>query len=63
MVDTADEILKPSGCLVVKTFHGKGFESLRSSLRERFAKVMVRKPSASRSHSSEIYLVAKGFGV
>ena len=37
--------------------------SLRGLMRERFARVTVRKPEASRDRSSEIYLVAKGFGV
>ena len=63
VVEVVDEVLKPGGSVLVKTFHGRGFETLRQALRERFSKVMVRKPSASRSRSAEIYLVGKGFGV
>ena len=63
VVEVVDEVLKPDGAVVVKAFHGRGFEPLRQALRERFSKVMVRKPSASRSRSAEIYLVGKGFGV
>ena len=59
----AEEFLAPQGNLLVKTFHGRGFELLRGLMRERFARVTVRKPEASRDRSSEIYLVAKGFGV
>ena len=62
-ISVAEEFLAPQGSVVVKTFHGRGFELLRKLLRERFGKVVVRKPTASRDRSSEIYLVAKGFGV
>ena len=62
-VEMAEEFLAPQGNLLVKTFHGRGFELLRGLMRERFARVSVRKPEASRDRSSEIYLVAKGFGV
>lgn len=63
VVNVVDEVLKPAGAVVVKAFHGRGFELLRQALRQRFSKVAVRKPSASRSRSAEIYLVGKGFGV
>ena len=63
VVDVVDEVLKPGGSVVAKAFHGRGFETLRQALRERFSKVAVRKPSASRSRSAEIYLVGKGYGV
>ena len=63
VIEVVDEVLKPGGSVLVKAFHGRGFEALRQALRERFSKVMVRKPSASRSRSAEIYLVGKGFGV
>ena len=59
----ADRFLADNGKLVAKTFHGRGFEDLRARLRERFSRVMVRKPGASKDRSSEVYLVAKGFGV
>jgi 23S rRNA (uridine2552-2'-O)-methyltransferase len=49
--------LKPQGNFLVKTFHGDG---LVNSLRRTFREVVTRKPDASRSRSSEVYLLAKG---
>lgn len=55
------EHLKPGGSLVVKTFQGEGFDNYLRTLRERFARVVTRKPKSSRSESREVFLVAKGF--
>ena len=55
--------LQPGGDLVVKAFQGEGFMALRRAMEERFAKVYVRKPQASRDRSREVYLVAKGLKV
>lgn len=52
--------LKPHGNLLVKAFQGAAFDSLLKQLRARFGAVAVRKPDASRSRSSEVYLVGKG---
>lgn len=52
--------LKPQGNLLVKAFQGAAFDSLLKQLRARFGAVAVRKPDASRSRSSEVYLVGKG---
>ncbi len=52
--------LKPKGNFLVKAFQGVGFEAFLKMLRSRFAAVAVRKPDASRSRSSEVYLVGKG---
>jgi 23S rRNA (uridine2552-2'-O)-methyltransferase len=52
--------LQPGGDLVVKAFQGEGFMALRRAMEERFAKVYVRKPQASRDRSREVYVVAKG---
>jgi 23S rRNA (uridine2552-2'-O)-methyltransferase len=52
--------LKPQGNFLVKTFHGAGFDDLVSALRRSFLQVHTRKPEASRSRSSEIYLLGKG---
>ena len=62
-LDLAGEVLKPGGGLVVKTFQGQGFDSYLKALRGVFAKVSSRKPRSSRSHSRELYLVAKGFAL
>lgn len=60
-VDLADQVLKPNGSLLMKVFQGEGFERLLAELRQRYQKVISRKPDASRSRSSEVYLLAKGF--
>ncbi|OIZ94253.1 23S rRNA methyltransferase [Candidatus Rickettsiella isopodorum] len=60
-LDFAQKVLKPKGCLIVKTFQGEGFEAFLKDLRSLFAKVTIRKPSASRGSSAEVYLVAVGY--
>jgi 23S rRNA (uridine2552-2'-O)-methyltransferase len=52
--------LKPDGVLLTKIFQGAGYDDYLRSLRAAFAKVLVRKPDASRDESSEQYLVARG---
>jgi 23S rRNA (uridine2552-2'-O)-methyltransferase len=52
--------LKPQGNLLVKTFQGAGYEGYLKALRSAFRSVAARKPEASRSRSSEVYLLAKG---
>lgn len=59
-VDMADRVLKPGGVFVAKVFQGEGFDALMADLRKRYQTLVVRKPDASRSRSSEVYLVAKG---
>ena len=59
-VDFADRVLAPKGDLLVKLFQGEGFDELIRSLRERYQKVMVRKPKASRPRSREVYALARG---
>lgn len=60
-LDFAQKVLKPKACLIVKTFYGEGFEAFLRELRSLFTKVTIRKPSASRGKSSEVYLVAIGY--
>jgi 23S rRNA (uridine2552-2'-O)-methyltransferase len=59
-LDFALAHLKPGGALLVKLFQGEGFEAFVASLRQSFAKVAARKPEASRSQSSEVYLLGTG---
>jgi len=59
-LDFALRTLKPGGGLVVKAFHGEGFDGFVRGLRSHFAQVTSRKPRASRPASREVYLVAKG---
>lgn len=59
-IELADEVLKPGGSLLVKVFQGQGFEEVLKDLRQKYQKVISRKPKASRARSAEIYLLAKG---
>ena len=60
-LDLARRVLAPDGSFVAKVFHGEGFDALLRDARESFARVLTRKPAASRPRSREVYLVAKGF--
>lgn len=51
--------LKPNGALIVKAFHGSGFSQIVESFKQRFKRVVERKPKASRDKSSETFLVAR----
>ncbi len=52
--------LKKRGALVTKSFHGSGFSQTVKLYKEAFQKVTEYKPKASRSNSSETFLVAQG---
>jgi 23S rRNA (uridine2552-2'-O)-methyltransferase len=56
-LDFAGQWLKPGGNFLVKVFAGSGFEEIVRAMREKFDKVVTRKPKASRDRSSEIYLL------
>lgn len=58
--DFAVTHLRHGGDFVSKAFQGEGFDELVARLRDRFDRVTLRKPLASRSRSREIYLVARG---
>ena len=60
-VDFAVEVLKPGGSFVSKAFQGGETAGLLKTLKLHFAEVKHVKPKASRSGSSEVYLVATGF--
>ena len=60
-LDFAESMLKPEGTLFMKLFIGRGFESLVQLARQKFKKVVIRKPLASRARSRETYLLAKGY--
>jgi 23S rRNA (uridine2552-2'-O)-methyltransferase len=61
--ELANKVLKPGGTLLTKLFHGRGFEELIKQARSSFKKVVIRKPSASRSRSKESYLLAKDYNL
>jgi 23S rRNA (uridine2552-2'-O)-methyltransferase len=51
--------LKPDGALIVKAFHGSGFSQIVESFKQRFRRVVERKPKASRDRSAETFLVGR----
>ncbi|HEU0188759.1 MAG TPA: RlmE family RNA methyltransferase [Gallionella sp.] len=59
-MEFALEHLKPEGRFLVKVFQGEGFEVFYRLMRSHFAKVVTRKPKASRDRSSELYLLGSG---
>lgn len=59
-LDFASNYLEPGGAFLVKVFQGAGFEAFLREMRAHFAKVVVRKPGASRDRSSEQYLLGLG---
>lgn len=54
-------LLIKDGTFLVKIFQGRGFTDYLQAVKQHFRQVMVRKPKASRSDSSEVYIVAKGY--
>lgn len=60
-VDLVKQVLRHNGSFLVKLFQGYGYEEYVDMLRQLFNKVLVRKPKASRSESSEVYLLAKEY--
>ncbi|MBI3480571.1 MAG: RlmE family RNA methyltransferase [Nitrosomonadales bacterium] len=59
-LEFALEHLDPHGSFLVKVFQGTGFEDFLKLMRNRFTKVVSRKPKASRDRSSEVYLLGSG---
>lgn len=59
--DFSTQILKPGGDLLVKLFEGDGTYEYRQLLKEKFTKVLVRKPKASRDQSREFYVLARSY--
>lgn len=51
------EHLNPGKNFLVKVFQGSDFETFRQSMQADFAKVVIRKPKASRDRSKELYLL------
>lgn len=59
--DCACRVLGNNGTFVAKVFQGEGMDALLLEIKQRFKQVKIRKPKASRSRSSEIYIVASQF--
>jgi len=57
-LEFALEHLKPDGRFLTKAFQGSGYSQFVQELKRHFARVLVRKPAASRQESAETYLLA-----
>jgi len=57
-LEFALEHLKPDGRFLTKAFQGSGYSQFVEALKRHFARVLVRKPPASRQESAETYLLA-----
>ena len=57
--DFSLKVLKPKGNFLVKLFHGADFDDFLQMLRKNFKDVKIIKPEASRSRSSEVFLLAR----
>ncbi|MFI4956435.1 MAG: RlmE family RNA methyltransferase [Gammaproteobacteria bacterium] len=58
-LEVANDFLKEGGVFCIKVFQGAGFDAYVKKLRQQYATVQIYKPKASRSRSSEVYLIAK----
>ena len=61
VIDLLPSILVRGGATVMKAFQGEELNFLVKRLRKSFERVEVSKPNASRSDSSEVYLVSMSF--
>lgn len=55
-----DQFLTEEGSSVIKVFQGESLDYTREALKNRFNKVKIFKPKASRPNSKEIYMIGKG---
>jgi 23S rRNA (uridine2552-2'-O)-methyltransferase len=60
-LEFAVAVLKPGGAALIKLFQGAGFDELVKRTRRQYGVVRLKKPKASRSRSSEVYLLARDF--
>jgi len=60
-LETAKKILRPGGNFFVKVFEGDLFNEFMDTLKQHFEEVKLVKPLASRSKSSEMYLLGLDF--
>ncbi|TCT20976.1 23S rRNA (uridine(2552)-2'-O)-methyltransferase RlmE [Thermomonas haemolytica] len=59
-MEFADGQLRTGGTFLIKLFQGTGSDDYLRELRRRYAKVVIRKPAASRRRSPEVYALATG---
>ena len=60
-LDLCNRALKRGGDFVCKLFQGEGADAFIAAARQRFRRVRVMKPDASRPGSREVYLVARNY--
>lgn len=60
-VNVADHVLKKNGKMVMKVFMGDMFPTVKRDMDIRFRSVSVHEPAATRSTSSEVYVIAEGY--
>ena len=58
-LDVASDLLSPGGCFITKVFQGAGIEGLVDAAKLRFSVVGRYSPTASRTASSETYLICQ----
>lgn len=63
VLELAEVVLKPGGNLFVKLFDGPEVKSFEEKVKDRFNRVRLLKPKASKSKSSEVYLLGIGFKI
>ena len=59
ILSAVDNFLMLQGSVVIKVFQGETLDYTRQALKERFNKVKISKPKASRPNSKEIYIIGK----
>ncbi len=60
-LEFAEKVLRPNGSLVMKVFEGDMMQDFLKRVKERFVEVRLTAPEATRTSTSEIYIVAKGY--
>ncbi len=61
VADLADKFLPKGAGLLLKAFQGAGFTDFLQSIKQKYDKVRVIKPKASRAQSREVYILATGY--
>ena len=59
VLSAVDNYLEIRGSLLIKVFQGESLDYTREALKDRFSKIKISKPKASRPNSNEIYIVGK----
>lgn len=60
-LELATGVLAPGGAFVAKIFQGGEFPEAKNAVQARFEKVRVVRPQATRTESTEVFLVGLGF--